>query len=160
MVDLQMGTLGKALGSAGGYICARRPIIDLLINRARSFIYSTAPLPAAAAAASAALAFLQTPAGRQRQETLWQRIGHFMAEAPETLLPPGPVQSAIIPLILGEEDKALAASQWLREKGFLVPAIRYPTVSRGSARLRVALNASHTQDQVTALCAALSRLSV
>ena len=158
MVDIQMGTLGKALGSAGGYICARRPIIDLLINRARSFIYSTAPLPAAAAAASAALAFLQTPAGRERQETLWQRIGHFMREAPESLLPPGPVQSAIIPLIIGEEEKAMAASQWLREKGFLVPAIRYPTVSRGSAQLRVALSASHTQEQVTSLCSALSRL--
>ena len=160
MVDIQMGTLGKALGSAGGYIAARKPIIDLVINRARSFIYSTAPLPAAAAAASAAIAFLQTPAGRQRQETLWQRIGHFMREAPENLLPPGPVQSAIIPLIIGDEDKALAASQWLREKGFLVPAIRYPTVARGTARLRVTLSATHTQDQVSALCSALSRLAV
>ena len=159
MVDIQLGTLSKALGSAGGYICARRPIIDLVINRARSFIYSTAPLPAAAAAASAAIAFLQTPTGRQRQETLWQRIGHFMREVPESLLPPGPVQSAIIPLIIGDEDKALAASQWLRDKGFLVPAIRYPTVARGAARLRVTLSASHTQDQVTALCSALSRLS-
>jgi 8-amino-7-oxononanoate synthase len=158
-VDLQMGTLGKALGSAGGYICARRPIIDLIVNRARSFIYSTAPLPAAAAAASAALGFLQTPAGRERQETLWQRIGHFVREAPESLLPAGPVRSAIIPLIIGEEEKALAASQWLRERGFLIPAIRYPTVSRGSARLRVTLSAGHSQDQVSALCSALARLS-
>ena len=160
MVDIQMGTLGKALGSAGGYICARRAVIDLLINRARSFIYSTAPLPAAAAAASAALAFLQTPAGRERQETLWQRIGDFMREAPERLLPSGPVQSAIIPLIIGDEEKALAASQWLREKGFLVPAIRYPTVSRGAARLRVTLSATHTRDQVAALCVALAKLVV
>jgi len=160
MVDIQMGTLGKALGSAGGYICASRPVIELLINRARSFIYSTAPLPAAAAAASAAIAFLQTPAGRERQEVLWQRIGDFMREAPENLRPPGPVQSAIIPLIIGEEDKAMAASQWLREKGFLVSAIRYPTVSRGSARLRVTLSAAHTQDQVASLCSALSHISV
>jgi 8-amino-7-oxononanoate synthase len=157
-VDLQMGTLGKALGSAGGYICARRAVIDLMINRARSFIYSTAPIPAAAAAASAALEFLQSPAGRERQERLWQRIGDFMREAPESLLP-GRVQSAIIPVILGEEDKAVAASQWLRERGFLVPAIRYPTVSRGSARLRVTLSASHTQEQVSALCAALGKLA-
>jgi 8-amino-7-oxononanoate synthase len=160
MVDLQMGTLGKALGSAGGYICARRAIIDLLINRARSFIYSTAPLPAAAAAASAAIAFLQTPAGRQRQETLWQRIADFVRDAPESLLTSGPVRSAIIPLIIGDEEKAMAASQWLREKGFLVPAIRYPTVSRGTARLRVTLSAAHTQEHVSALCAALSRLSL
>jgi len=160
MVDLQMGTLGKALGSAGGYLCARRPIIDLLINRARSFIYSTAPLPAAASAASAALAFLQTPAGRERQETLWQRIGDFIREAPDRLLPEGSVRSAIIPIIIGDEDKATAAAQWLREKGFLVPAIRYPTVGRGSARLRITLSAAHTQDQVASLCAALSRLEL
>ena len=160
MVNLQMGTLGKALGSAGGYICARRPIIDLLINRARSFIYSTAPLPATAAAASAAIAFLQTPAGRLRQETLWARIGDFLREAPERLLPSTPIQSAIIPLVIGEEDKALAAAQWLREKGFLAPAIRYPTVPKGTARLRITLSATHTQSQVSALCAALNRLSL
>jgi 8-amino-7-oxononanoate synthase len=160
MVDIQMGTLGKALGSAGGYICARRAVIDLLINRARPFIYSTAPIPAAAAAASAAIAFLQTAAGRERQELLWQRIGDFMREAPERLLTGGPVQSAIIPVIIGEENQSLAASQWLREEGFLIPAIRYPTVAKGSARLRVTLSAAHTQEQVSRLCAALSRLSV
>jgi 7-keto-8-aminopelargonate synthetase-like enzyme len=157
-VDLQMGTMGKALGSAGGYICARRAIIDLLINRARSFIYSTAPLPAAAAAASAALAFLQTPAGRERQERLWARLGDFMREAPEKLLT-GRVQSAIIPLIIGDEEKAVAAAQFLKERGYLVPAIRYPTVSRGSARLRVTLSAAHTEEQVRGLCAALERLA-
>jgi 8-amino-7-oxononanoate synthase len=158
MVDMQMGTLGKALGSAGGYICARRAVIDLMVNRARSFIYSTAPMPASAAAASAAIAFMQTQKGRERQERLWQRIGDFLREAPEALLPKTPVQSAIIPLIIGDEEKALAAAQWLREKGFLVPAIRYPTVARGSARLRVTLSAAHTQEQVSALCAALGRL--
>jgi 8-amino-7-oxononanoate synthase len=160
MVDIQMGTLSKALGSAGGYICASRAVIDLLINRARSFVYSTAPLPAAAAAASAALAFLQTPAGKRRQEELWQRIGDFTREAPERLRPAGPIQSAIVPLIIGEEEKTMAAAQWLREKGFLVPAIRYPTVSRGAARLRVTLSALHTPEQVSALCAALAKLSV
>jgi 7-keto-8-aminopelargonate synthetase-like enzyme len=159
MVDVQMGTLGKALGSAGGYICASRAIVHLLINRARSFIYSTAPLPAAAAAASAAIAFLQTPAGRWRQEALWQRIGDFIRDVPETLLRAGRVQSAIVPLIIGEEDKAMAAAQWLREKGFLVPAIRFPTVSRGAARLRVTLCATHTKDQVASLCTALSSLA-
>jgi 8-amino-7-oxononanoate synthase len=158
LVDVQMGTLGKALGSAGGYVCARRPLIDLLINRARSFIYSTAPLPAAAAAAGAALRFLQTPAGRERRERLWQRIGDFMREAPESLRPAAPAQSAIIPLIIGEEEKALAAAQWLREKGFLIPAIRYPTVARGAARLRVTLSASHTEEQVRGLCDALRGL--
>jgi 7-keto-8-aminopelargonate synthetase-like enzyme len=158
MVDIQMGTLGKALGSAGGYICARRPIVDLLVNRARSFIYSTAPPPAAAAAASAAIAFLQTPEGRARQEELWARLGDFIREAPERLMPGGKVQSAIIPLIIGEEERALAASRALRERGFLVPAIRYPTVARGTARLRVTLSAAHTREQVSGLCAALEHI--
>ena len=81
-----------------------------------------------------------------------------MRELPVPLMPRGPVQSAIIPLIIGDEEKAMAASQWLREKGFLVPAIRYPTVSRGSARLRVTLSASHTKEQVSALCGALAKL--
>jgi 7-keto-8-aminopelargonate synthetase-like enzyme len=69
------------------------------------------------------------------------------------------VRSAIIPLILGEEERAMAAAQWLREKGFLAPAIRYPTVARGSARLRVTLSAAHTREQVGALCAALGKLA-
>jgi 7-keto-8-aminopelargonate synthetase-like enzyme len=82
-----------------------------------------------------------------------------MRQAPESLLPAGPAQSAIIPLIIGEEEKALAAAQWLREKGFLIPAIRYPTVARGTARLRVTLSAGHTQEHVSGLCAALVSLA-
>lgn len=157
-VDLQLGTLSKALGSAGGYVCASRILVELLINRARSFIYSTAPLPAAAAAASAALDLLESPAGKARQEALWQRIAEFLRGVPPGLLPAWPVQSAIVPLILGEERLAMAAAKWLAEKGFLVPAIRYPTVARGSARLRVTFSALHTAEEVRGLCQALARL--
>ena len=158
-VELQLGTLSKALGSAGGYVCASRMLVELLINRARSFIYSTAPLPAAAAAASAALDLLESPAGKARQDALWQRIGGIpAARAAAACCPAWPVQSAIVPLILGDERLAMAAAKWLAEKGFLVPAIRYPTVARGSARLRVTLSALHTEEQVRGLCQALARL--
>jgi len=154
-VDVQMGTLSKALGVSGGYVCGSRALIDFLINRARSFVYSTAPAPALAAAASAALDFLQTAEGEERRKKLWQNI-RVLAEG----LPPGAaparIQSAIIPVILGDEGVALAAANRLYEHGFYVPAIRYPTVARGSARLRVTLSAAHEEEEIrrftTALC--------
>lgn len=156
-VDLQMGTLSKALGASGGYICAKRAVIDLLVNRARSFIYSTAPPPAIAAAARAAVDFLQTGAGEERRKRLWRNIAQFAAEAPRALFA-GVPQSAIIPLILGGEDIALAAAHFLGEHGFLVPAIRFPTVARGVARLRVTLSASHEPEQISAFCRVLEKL--
>jgi 8-amino-7-oxononanoate synthase len=161
-VDMQMGTLSKALGTSGGYICAARPVIDLLINRARSFIYSTAPPPAIAAAARAAVALLMSEAGDERRKALWKNIAQFAAEAPRALLtslPGGAPQSAIIPLILGNEDIALAAARFLGEHGFFAPAIRFPTVARGAARLRVTLSASHTPEEISAFCKALQKLS-
>lgn len=159
-VDLQMGTLSKALGAAGGYLCAARSVVDLLVNRARSFIYSTAPAPSIAAAARAAVEFLASDAGEARRSLLGERVRQFLASAPARLLPETAGQSAIVPVILGNEATALAAAQWLVEKGFFVPAIRYPTVARGAARLRVTLSASHTPEQVSALCEALNTMRV
>ncbi len=147
-VDIQMGTLSKALGAGGGYICGKRNLIDLLINRARSFIYSTAPPPAVAAAAHAAVDLLASDAGEERRQKLWANLGRF-AENPA---------SAIIPIAIGGEDTALAAARWLFEVGFFVPAIRYPTVAKGTARLRVTLSAKHTPEQVAALAEALGTL--
>ena len=158
-VDVQMGTLSKALGVSGGYICGSRLLIDLLINRARSFIFSTAPPPACAAAAAAAIEFLASDEGEERRKKLWCNLRQFRAAAPEELLKNPLLQSAIIPIIIGAEDTALAASQWLAEKGFFIPAIRYPTVARGSARLRVTISASHSPEQIGMLCDALGELS-
>ena len=157
-VDVQMGTLSKALGASGGYSCAARPVIDLLINRARSFIYSTAPPPAIAAAARAAIDFVSSGVGEERRRALWKNITQFGEEAPRELLTGSAPQSAIVPLILGNEDIALAAAHYLTEHGFLAPAIRFPTVARGAARLRVTLSASHTPEQISALCEVLQRL--
>jgi 7-keto-8-aminopelargonate synthetase-like enzyme len=190
-IEVQMGTLGKALGAAGGFICGSRVLIDFLVNRARSFIFSTAPVPAAAAAASAGVKFVQSDAGRERCARLWERVSQFAnaraasgrasdagAENPDpgtgaqrTARPtamgtqpatgpaaPSTLPSAIIPIIIGPEAEAVAAAAALLEQGIFVPAIRYPTVARGRARLRVTLTAAHTAEEVAQLAAALAKL--
>ncbi len=157
-VEVQMGTLSKALGCSGGYICGRRPLIDVLINRARSFFFSTAPPPALAVAASAAVDLLSSPEGERRRQNLLRNVKQLLLDAPHDLLPHTRLQSAIIPVMLGDEDTAMAAAQWLLEQGFLVPAIRYPTVPKGSARLRITLSAAHSPEQISALTDVLTNL--
>jgi 7-keto-8-aminopelargonate synthetase-like enzyme len=154
-IEIQMGTLGKALGASGGYICGSRALIDFLINRARSFIFSTAPVPAAAAAAQAAIELVQTKAGKELNEHLWQRVTAFKSavRTPHSAIP-----SAIIPLLVGDETEAVEAASILRGQGFFVPAIRYPTVARGTARLRITLTAAHTAADVSAFANALTTL--
>ncbi len=132
-VDFQMGTFSKAAGLSGGYLATSAAWRDLLVNRARSFIYSTAPPPALAHAALAALGILRSAEGDALRGELRRRI--------DLLCPGHP--SAILPRILGDNDAALAAARNLEARGFLVPAIRYPTVPRGTARLRISLSAGH-----------------
>ena len=150
-VEIQMGTLSKALGVSGGYICGSRRLIELLLNKSRSFIYSTAPPPALAATAEAAVDFLMSEAGAARQQKLWWNLNRLGQALPDLDTP----QSAIIPIMMGGESIAMEASQALLEMGFLVPAIRYPTVAKGAARLRVTLSAAHTPEQIDALSQAL-----
>ncbi len=158
-VDIMLGTLSKALGVSGGYICARQEIIDLLVNRARSFIYSTASSPSVAAAGTAAVEFMLSLAGERRRQILRANLMHLADEMPSLIANGKKIQSAIIPIIIGSAEAALAASQCLAEKGFFVPAIRYPTVPRDSARLRVTVSARHTPTQISALGAALRGLT-
>ena len=158
-IDVQMGTLSKALGVSGGYICGGRRLIDLLINRARSFIYSTAPPPAIAAAAMAAVEFMMAPGGEKRRQMLRENLAHFADEMPHLFKEGRKIMSAIVPIILGPAEAAVEASQLLAEKGFFVPAIRYPTVARDGARLRVTLSARHTTKQISALCELLRNIS-
>ena len=152
-VELQMGTLGKAVGSAGGYVAAKRDTIDLLVNRARSLIYSTAPPPAQAAAARAGLDLIVSDEGAGRRDRLWERLREFA----DRCRLPAP-QSAILPLILGTNEAALAAAEQLLEAGFLVPAMRYPTVPRETARLRITISAAHRPEHLEALAKALEAL--
>jgi 8-amino-7-oxononanoate synthase len=139
-ITFQMGTLSKAAGLAGGYLAASQDWISLLENRARSFIYSTAPPPALAHAAIASLALIRSEEGRRLRETLRQNIA---------LLSPN--TTPIVPQILGSNEAALTASLALENAGFLVPAIRYPTVPRGTARLRISLSATHPAEAIQKL---------
>jgi 7-keto-8-aminopelargonate synthetase-like enzyme len=151
-VDVQMGTLSKALGVSGGYICGSRTLIDWLINRARSFIYSTAPPPSVAGAARAAVDFLASSEGEKRRELLWRNID-IVREALSLK-----AESAIVPWIIGDEKAAVQMAASLRAEGFFVPAIRYPTVAKASARLRMTVTAAHTEDQIRVLCAAIAQI--
>jgi 8-amino-7-oxononanoate synthase len=158
-VDIQMGTLSKALGVSGGYICGSRSLVEWLINRARSFIYSTAPPPALAAAALAAVNFLGSPDGEERRLLLWRKIDLFHNQLPAQTPNRNSRASAIFPWMVGEERAAIDLSRALQKEGFLVPAIRYPTVAKGSARLRITLTAAHEDNQIRSLCQAIARMS-
>ncbi len=157
-VDLHMGTLSKALGVSGGYVCARKQVIELLVNRARSFIYSTSPPPSVAAAAIAGLDFLMSGPGEIRRQELRRNLMHFVDEMPGLFTVTKPLQSAIIPIIVGSARAAVDASAMLAERGYFVPAIRYPTVPKDSARLRITISARHTTAQIGALCKVLREI--
>ena len=152
-VEIQMGTLGKALGSSGGFIAGSRTLVDYLINRARSFIFSTAPAPAASAAAMAGLKVVRGEEGAERVGILRERITELKSLV--SALGNAPEHSPILPLLIGDERAALAVGKKLLERGFLIPAIRYPTVGRGKARLRITCSASHTAEDVRRLAEAL-----
>lgn len=145
-VEIQMGTLSKAAGLAGGFIAGSQALIDLLVNRARSFIYSTAPPPALAHAARHAIALIQSPEGAKLRDSLQNNISMFCqgTHLAENRTP-------IIPLVLGGNEITMATSAQLKENGFLVPAIRYPTVPRNGARLRISLSASHSSESLLKL---------
>jgi len=158
-VEIVMGTLSKALGSVGGYIAGSRTLIDWLVNRARSFVYSTALPPGVIAASHAAVTLARGTEGAALRGKLWGRIARFHAGLPERWKKEALSTSAIQPLICGEASAALAMAAALRERGFLIPAIRYPTVPRGSARLRVTLSAGHTDAEIDGLNRALGALA-
>jgi 8-amino-7-oxononanoate synthase len=159
-VDVQMGTLSKALGASGGYICGAHTLIEWLINRARSFIYSTAPPSAVVAAALDAIDFLSSPEGEERRLLLWERIRLMQHLLPRSELDKehSADSSAIFPWMVGDEKAALNLTGALQNEGFLVPAIRYPTVAKGAARLRITVTAAHEASQIRALCETIERL--
>jgi 8-amino-7-oxononanoate synthase len=157
-VEIIMGTLSKALGSVGGYISGSRTLIDWLTNRARSFVFSTALPPGVIAASRAAVKICQSPEGETLRIRLRENISQFHAGLPAIWKSKTLSRSAIQPLICGEAAKALLLAATLREKGFLIPAIRYPTVPRNAARLRITLNAAHSNKDIEALTVALNTL--
>lgn len=157
-VDLHLGTLSKAAGLSGGFLAGPRDFIDLCIQRARSFIYSTAPPPQLAAAATSSLALIAGEHGDRLRERLWKNLQQLSIEL---ALPTGdsPPPSAIVPILLGSSERALAAAAQLLDAGFLIPAIRYPTVPREQARLRLTVSAAHSKEQISAVARALKNLA-
>jgi 8-amino-7-oxononanoate synthase len=158
-IDVQMGTLSKSLGVSGAYVCGSRNLIDWLINRARSFVFSTAPPPALAAAATAAIRFLVSDEGEARRKLLWRRVVQFRKILPAGGAAFGNPGAAIIPWLVGDEHRALDLAEALQQEGFLVPAIRYPTVAEGAARLRITISAAHSALQIASLGETLGRLA-
>jgi len=151
-IDIHFGTLGKAIGAAGGYVAGNATLISFLINKARSFIFSTAPIPAVAAAATAGIRLIQSAEGEERRQRVWLLIDHLKSELMAQGITPPLTQSAIVPILLGQENRARKVAAELLKKGIYVPAIRYPTVAMGKARLRVSMTANHEVDQIKELC--------
>jgi 8-amino-7-oxononanoate synthase len=146
---LRVGTLSKTLGSLGGWIAGPAPLIELMINRARSFIYTTGLSPADTAAALAALRILRSPDG----DSLRARLRRLV----DRLRPGHP--SPIVPVVLGTDRSALAAAESLLGAGIYVPAIRPPTVPDGTARLRIAVSAAHSEAMIDRLLSALAAIA-
>ena len=149
-IDLQMGTLGKAAGGAGGYIACSNTLRNMIVNKGRSFIFTTAPPPSQAAVVTSALNLIASAGGKEIRSRL-NSNRKLLSELIQQDIP-----SAICPVIIGQNSDTLKASQRLREVGYYVPAVRYPTVAKGSARLRVTLSALHDEDTIRELVHNLS----
>lgn len=147
---LRVDTLSKAVGALGGFVTGPRRFIDLLVNAARTYIFTTASSPAAAAAATAAIDVIDSPEGDALRDRLRANIDRVRPGHP----------SPIIAIILGAEDAALAASDELARQGILVPAIRPPTVPPGTSRLRVTVSAAHTDTDLDRLTEALAQAGI
>jgi 8-amino-7-oxononanoate synthase len=153
--DVLIGTLGKAFGAAGGFVTGAASLRDYLVNRARTFIFTTAGPPAVAAAARAALRLAAGPDGDRRRDRLRSRQDRLVAAlAGRAAATPGP----ILPIVLGDDSRALEAAAGLRRRGIFVPAIRPPTVPDGTARLRLTFSSEHTDAEVDALATALGEV--
>ena len=152
-VPILVGTLGKAFGTFGAFVAGSETLIESLIQRARSYIYTTALPPAVAEATRASLRLIQTESWRR--EKLQQLVNRFRRGAIESGLPLMDSFTPIQPLLLGDTERALTVSQRLREQGFLISAIRPPTVPEGTARLRITISAEHEEAHVDRLLNAL-----
>jgi 8-amino-7-oxononanoate synthase len=145
---LRIGTLSKTVGALGGFVAGPARYAELVVNRARSYIFTTALTPADTAAALAGVGVIRSTEGRDLRARLRANVERLRSGHP----------SPIVPVVFGDEERTLAAAATLLDQGMLVPAIRPPTVPAGTSRLRVALSAAHSQAQVDGLAAALADL--
>ena len=153
-VPVLMGTLGKALGSFGAFVAGPHDMIEMLLQFARTYIYTTALPPAQAAVTSAALQLLQSESWRR--ESLQKNIEVFRAQAASRGLPLLDSETAIQPLMMGSSEQVMRVDAALRARGFLVGAVRPPTVAEGAARLRITLSAAHSEAMIAQLLDAVA----
>ena len=157
-VDFITGTLSKAIGALGGFAAGRADFIDFLRNRARSFIYTTAPPAGVIAAAEKALDIII--ASPQLREKLWDNVNYFISRLRAAGIRPLCTESQIVPIMLGSAENAIAASKKLADSGLFIPAIRPPTVPEDTARLRVNITAPHTHEDIDRLVEVLQTLDI
>jgi glycine C-acetyltransferase len=147
-VHIQVGTLSKAVGAMGGYVCGSRDLIDFLYLRARPFLFSTSHPPATAAACQAAFALLDSPEGEKLVKKLWANTKFFKRELKKRGFQFKASETPIIPIHVGDAPKAFEFSRKLFEAGVFAPAVGYPTVAEGKARLRAIVSAAHKREQL------------
>jgi 8-amino-7-oxononanoate synthase len=152
-IDLRMGTLSKAIGGYGGYVCASAPVIELIQNRARSFIYTTCLPPSVIAGDIAALDIIASDKVLCARPMMLARLFTDAVGLPEP-------QSLIVPIVVGDEGRALAAAEDLAAQGFQITAMRPPTVPKGTSRLRITFTAMHREEDVLRLAEAIKGLGI
>jgi 8-amino-7-oxononanoate synthase len=155
-VDIVVATLSKSAGCSGGFVASEKCVIDYLINKARPFIYTTAPSGSNSAAALCAVEIIINAGDRRAK--LKQNADYLREKLKNLGLDTGASTSHIIPVIIGDNKKTLEISEKLFEKGFFVVAIRPPTVAPGTARLRISLQCDHTKEQIDSLCRTLGEI--
>jgi 8-amino-7-oxononanoate synthase len=154
-IDVHMGTLSKALGTVGGFVAGSTELIEYLINHARTFLFDTAlPAPICAAALQA-FDFVEQKS--EFRATLWKRVSQLKKGLEKIGAPILETESPIIPIVFGDELKTLKAAEFLLKEGFLVPAVRYPTVPKGKARLRITVSANHSESEIDQFVSAFKR---
>ena len=154
--DVTVGTLSKAVAAEGGFVAGKQQLIDFLRNKARSFIFTTAMAPAVAAAACNNLRYID--AHPERVQNLRDNVKFFCEALQYEGVNVVQSPSAIVPIVIGDEAKAMQVSAKLQELGILIPAIRYPTVAKGQARLRASLMATHTHEQLQTAASVISQI--
>ncbi len=152
-IHVVMGTLSKALGSVGGFIAGREVLKETLTNRCREFIYTTAPSPSASAAAIESLKVIEENPGLRKD--LWTNIRYLRNHLEELGFSLMGSEGPIVPILIGDTRKAVLFRDFLRKKGIFAPAIRPPTVPKGTDRIRISLTAEHTKEEIKKLLAAL-----
>lgn len=156
-IDVQMGTLSKALGAQGGYVAGSKQLIDFLVNKSRAFIYTTGLSPAMAGAALKALEIIKQDTSLK--DKLWQNVSYFRQKIVEAGFDIGQSQTQIIPIMVGNSEKAVEFSQLLCEEGIFTRAVRPPTVPEGQARIRISITASHTESDLEKVVQVFTKVS-